>query len=165
MLASAIFAGLGLSALAARPAARRLALLLPLAIAFQTALLPTDPGYAKLMNSPRVAELKRLSADIRAADRPVISDDMVILLRSGRNVQWEPAIFAELASTGIWDERPFVERIRKRDFAFFVTVGERGQRLFDSRYTPAVADAIAAAYPVRRTVAGYTIHSPPADLR
>lgn len=160
MLASAIFAGLGLSALAALPRARRLALLLPLAIAFQTALLPTDPGYAKLMNRPRVAELERLSAAIRAAGRPVVSDDMVILLRSGTNVQWEPAIFAELASIGIWDERPFVDRIRAGEFAFFVTVGKRGERLFDSRYTPAVADAIESAYPVRRTIAGYTAHLP-----
>ena len=160
MLASAIFAGLGLAALAGRPKARRLALLLPLAVAFQAVLVPAEPGFAAAMTASRTRELEQLSAQIAAASRPVISDDMVILLRSGKEVQWEPAIFAELASTGAWDERPFVERIRRREFAFFVTVGGRGSRLFDSRYTPAVADAIAAAYPVRRKIAGYIVHAP-----
>ena len=44
----------------------------------------------------------------------------------------------------------------------FVTVGERGDRLFDSRYNPAVADAMYKAYPQRRTIADYTLHLPPA---
>jgi len=158
MLASAIFAGIGLAGLGSRPGTRRLALLLPLAITFQAALLPKALGYGKLMDAGRVAEADRLSALIRAAKRPVVSDDMVILLRNGKPVQWEPAIFAELASTGVWDERPFVERIRAGEFAFFVTVGDRGEHLFDSRYNPAVADAIHASYPVRREMAGYTLH-------
>lgn len=163
MLASAIFAGIGVAALVARPGKRRLALLLPLAITVQVALLPTEWGYGKPLVTSRGAEADRLFALIRGAQRPVISDDMVILLRNGKPVQWEPAIFAELASTGVWDERPFVERIRAREFAFFVTVGARGEQLFDSRYNPAVADAIEAAYPVRREVAGYMLHLPSTD--
>jgi hypothetical protein len=92
------------------------------------------------------------------ADKPVISDDMVLLLRSGREVLWESSIFAELASTGRWDERPFVRRIRDGEFAFFVTWGQRGHYRFDERYNPAVADAIDAAYPVKQETAGLTIH-------
>ena len=61
-------------------------------------------------SSSRARELAQLSAEIASADKPVISDDMVLLIRSGREVLWEPAIFAELASTGDWDERPFVRR-------------------------------------------------------
>jgi hypothetical protein len=111
-------------------------------------------------NSPRARQLAQLSAEIAAADKPVISDDMVLLIRSGREVLWEPAIFAELASTGDWDERPFVERIRKREFAFFVTWGQRGFRRFDERYNPAVADAIDAAYPITEKRAGLVVHRP-----
>ena len=81
---------------------------------------------------------------------------------AGVPVQWEPAIFAELASTGTWDEAPFVDAVKAGQFAFFITAGARGERLFDSRYNPAVADAMDAAYPVKRKIAGYTLHLPPA---
>jgi hypothetical protein len=111
-------------------------------------------------NSPRARQLAQLSAEIAATDKPVISDDMVLLIRSGREVLWEPAIFAELASVGDWDERPFVERIRKREFAFFITWGQRGFRRFDERYNPAVADAIDAAYPITEKRAGFIVHKP-----
>jgi hypothetical protein len=111
-------------------------------------------------NSTRGRALTQLSSEIRAADKPVISDDMVLLIRSGREVLWEPAIFAELASVGSWDERPFVERIRRREFAFFITWGQRGFGRFDERYNPAVADAIDAAYPIKEKRAGLIVHKP-----
>ena len=135
-------------------------LLVPALIGLQTLLLSPIADNAKQQAPARVAELRKLEAMVRSAPRPVISDDMVLLIRSGVAVQWEPAIFAELASTGAWDEAPFVDRIEARQFAFFVTAGVRGERLFDSRYNPAVADAIEAAYPVKREVAGYTLHLP-----
>jgi hypothetical protein len=90
---------------------------------------------------------------------------MVLLLRSGKDVLWEPAIFAELASTGAWDQRPLVAQIKARRFAFFVTDGGRGEPMFDSRYTPAVADAMDAAYPRQRRLAGYYLHYPPAAAK
>jgi uncharacterized membrane protein YeaQ/YmgE (transglycosylase-associated protein family) len=134
--------------------------LLPLMIGIQALIVAPPPDYKAQRDPARVADLEALSAQVRAAERPVISDDMVLLARSGVPVSWEPAIFAELASTGAWNESGFVQHVRAQQFAFFVTVGERGQRLFDSRYNPAVAEAIAEAYPVRREVAGYTIHEP-----
>jgi hypothetical protein len=134
--------------------------LLPILIGLQALTLASPPARAETRAPSRIAELEELSSMVREARRPVVSDDMVLLRRSGVPVQWEPAIFAELASTGAWDERTFVERIRAGRFAFFVTAGNRGQRLFDSRYNPAVADAIAAAYPVRRKLAGFTVHMP-----
>jgi len=112
------------------------------------------------VNSPRARELAKLSGEVASATKPVISDDMVLLIRSGKDVVWEPAIFAELASTGDWDERPFVERIRKDEFAFFITWGDRGFRRFDERYNPAVAAAMDSAYPVKEKIAGLTIHRP-----
>lgn len=134
--------------------------ILPVAIALQAVLLPGGAGQTELVEPARKAELEQIAQMVAAADRPVISDDMVILLRAGKSVVWEPAIFAELASTGLWAERPFVERIERRAFAFFITVRERGDRLFDSRYNPAVADAMDAAYPVKRSLAGLTLHFP-----
>ena len=138
---------------------------LPLLIGLQAQMYYPLADYTEQQAPARVAELAVLEAMVRAAPRPVISDDMVLLVRSGVAVQWEPAIFAELASTGAWDEKPFVERVRTGQFAFFITARERGDRLFDSRYNPAVADAIDAAYPVKRTLAGYTLHLPAGLMR
>ncbi|HWU91765.1 MAG TPA: hypothetical protein VN106_00775 [Sphingomicrobium sp.] len=131
---------------------------LPLLIGVQALLVP--PPLAAEVKPSRMAETWQLVQMIHDADRPVISDDMVLIKRAGREVVWEPAIFAELASKGIWDERPFIARVRRGEFAFFVTRGDRGGVLFQNRYTPAVADAMDAAYPVRRRMAGYVLHLP-----
>jgi len=120
---------------------------------------PIHPRLAEGAESRRVAE--ELIRQVRATDRPVISDDMVLLLQAGKNVPWEPAIFAELASMGRWDENLIVDRIRSGSFAFAVTVGRRGQFLFDSRYTSRVADAIDQTFPRKIQKGWLTLHLPP----
>ncbi len=65
-----------------------------------------------------------------------------------------------LARVGLYDNRPYIAKIRNGDFAFFITFRERGEETFDSRYDPEVADAMDAAYPVKRYLAGYTLHLP-----
>jgi hypothetical protein len=116
--------------------------------------------FAALANPERGEQLQALSERIRSSNKPVIADEMVLVIRSGKDVVWEPAIFAELASTGVWDEKPLVRKILAQDFAMFVTVGRRGMKLFDSRYNPAIAEAMDRAYPVKEKVAGYTVHLP-----
>jgi len=174
MMVGAIFIGLGVSDVATRAIGDRadarsswLSLLVPVAlgvpaVAAVASPWPTAPSSAELQHR---RELDQLSAAVRAARAPIISDDMVMLLRSGKEVLWEPAIFGELASTGTWDERPFVALIRAERFSFFITEGDSGEAQFDSRYTPAVAAAMHAAYPRRCHLGGYVIHlpSPPQD--
>ena len=111
-------------------------------------------------DTPYARGLAQLSKVIAAADKPVISDDMVLLIRGGKDVPWEPAIFAELASTGRWDERPFVRRIRNGELAFFITLGDEGQHSFGQRYNPAVAQAMDAAYPETEEIAGLIVRRP-----
>src|SRR5262249_2935812 len=41
---------------------------------------------------------------------------MVLLLRAGQAVPIEPAIFADLTLTGIWDQRPFLNLIQDHEF-------------------------------------------------
>jgi len=135
---------------------------IPLALGIQ-AITAGSPPFDTDPFGPRAQQLAMLSREIKTARKPVISDDMVLLLRSGRDVLWEPAIFAELASTGDWDERPFVKRIRNGEFAFFITWGQRGHHRFDERYNPAVAEALDGEYPVKEKLAGLTIHRPRAQ--
>lgn len=156
----AIFAGLAVGrALAPAEPARAIHQLPLIALAVQAAILPVRP-YAKASFEERRPGLDRLTERIRQANGPVISDDMVLLMRANRPVLWEPAIFAELGATGAWDEQAFVRMIDEQRFAMFVTVQERGGELFDQRYNPAVAAAMARAYPGREKIAGLTLHLP-----
>jgi 4-amino-4-deoxy-L-arabinose transferase-like glycosyltransferase len=134
--------------------------LLPVAFAVQAMMTPGIEVPGPPHSVRRAGELAALSSRIRTADRPVISDNMVLLIRSGKPVVWEPAIFAELAHTDFYDERPFVKKVRNGDFAFFLTDGERGSNLFDSRYSAAVADAMDSAYPKKQALAGLVVHLP-----
>ena len=83
-----------------------------------------------------------------------------MILRGGQRVVWESAIFAQLEKVGLWDQLPFEARIRRKEFAMFITEGVRGDELFDGRYSPAIADAMEAAYPVKQKIAGFTLHLP-----
>ena len=162
--ATAIFCAIGLqeqppATVGSIKARSVIAVSIPLGLLLQ-ATITSGEAFDMDINGRRARELTVLSRQVAAADKPVISDDMVLLIRSGREVLWEPAIFAELASTGAWDERQFVDRIRNGEFAFFVTAGRRGDEHFDERYNPAVADAIDAAYPVKQEIAGLTVHRP-----
>lgn len=99
-------------------------------------------------------------ARIARSPRPVVSDAMVLLIRGGQPVRWEPAIAAELGHAGLYDEVAFAKLVRAGHFGFFITTGDRGERLYDERYNPVVADAIDAAYPRRERHGSLILHLP-----
>lgn len=103
---------------------------------------------------------QRLVDRIAATPRPVVSDNMVALLRAGKEVIVEPAIITELAAKGVWDEAPFLAQIRARRFGFFVTAGLPGSFVYDSRHTPAVTRAIQTHYPVTQRLGEFYLHLP-----
>jgi hypothetical protein len=166
-----LFAGLALSRTAslaadgsAAGASKGLLLVLPVAALLQAQMLF---GISAARCNSQVAksrELNRLAALVRAAPGPVISDDMVTIMRGGKDVIWEPAIFAELINIGRWDERPLLARIKARKFAFFITDGKPGDPIFDDRYSPAIARAIRTTYPVERLLAGRHVRFPAGPL-
>lgn len=107
-----------------------------------------------LRDGGHTAIRENLVREIAAQDRPVLSDDMVLLMRGGRGVPIEPAIFRELALTGTWDQRRFLDLIDAHAFAFVVRY-----YLFPL-YTPEVVAAIHRAYPRVETRGPYTIRYP-----
>jgi hypothetical protein len=131
------------------------AVFLLVALGIQIAVIPQYRAEAQTE-----AELGLLSGLVRSAEKPVISDDMVLLLRSGKEVMVEPGYVAELSGVGYYDNSNYIEKIRNGEFAFFVTHGERGDRMFDSRHSPDVAGAIYAAYPRKHQIGGLTLHLP-----
>lgn len=142
-------------------AARPIALLALSAGLLAQHLLAAPPAHPRLQDRAAMQAMgHELLALVRAAPGPVLSDEMVLLVRAGRQVPWESAIFAELGSLGRWDERLIVDLIRGGHFAFAITGGRRGERLFDSRYNPAVADALEAAFPQMEDRAWLVVRRP-----
>ncbi len=104
--------------------------------------------------------LESLAHIIKNSKKPVISDEMVLLHRSGKSVMWESAIFAQLERAGLWNPQPLADRIRDGEFSMIITHGDRGDFIFDQRYTPTLADAIEKAYPSKEKVGVYVVHLP-----
>jgi hypothetical protein len=50
--------------------------------------------------------------------------------------------------------------IHTKGFAFFATEYDRGDRLFDARYNPEIAQAMDEYYPRKRKLAGLVLHLP-----
>lgn len=106
-----------------------------------------------------IAVLDAEVAAIRTSDKPVISDDMVLVKKAGKPVVWETAIFTELAWANMWDERLMLDRIERGEFAFIRTLGS-GNTPYDGRYRPAVIASIDRAYPVVVRQGRYYDHFP-----
>ena len=115
------------------------------------AVLVLTVGVQPLRTLPSHPDLQRgngIVDRIEAATKPVASDDMVFLLRAGKPVLFEPAIVTELAEMGRWDERPLLDMIRNKGFAFFLV-----NRTSTALRTNAVTQAMRAAYPREERVA------------
>lgn len=86
-----------------------------------------------------------LVSRIAAAQKPVASEDMTLLLLAGKSVFFEPAIVTELAAVGRWNEAPLVAMIRDKGFAFMITTDDTPGG--SPHRSAAVDAAMRAAYP------------------
>ena len=100
---------------------------------------------------------------IAAAEKPVASEDMTLLMRAGKPVIFEPAIVTELASLGRWDEGPLVNMIRSGGFAFMITTENAPGGSFHR--TPAVDAAMREAYPKWSSLAPESVVASSAALK
>lgn len=78
---------------------------------------------------------------LRNSPEPVMSEDMTLLYKAGKQVPFEPAIVTELAATHAWDETPLVNMIRDRAFSVMVIRNDP-----DILYSPAVLRSIVENY-------------------
>ena len=132
--------------------------IVPCSLIFQMTLMPHHKYAPPSLDSEYAKQYAQLVNLIRRADGPVISEDMVAVLRAGKSVQWEPAIFAELSSTGKWDEGIIIRQISAHQISFFVT-NDFSDQLVRKRYTSNVINAIRIYYPHEKKIAGYIIHT------
>lgn len=127
--------------------ASRLARTAPWLIAAQALVLPLAFGSDYEWLRATEGDLALATEVMRAAPGPVVSDDMVMLMSTGKPVLVEPAIFTELSARGRLDDAPLLDRIRARRFPFLLTQGRDNSWLFHARYTDRARAAILAGYP------------------
>jgi hypothetical protein len=139
-----------------------LAVLIPALILLQ--LLPVTLGMsgmrAEQFSAQRRADWGALLARVRGIKGPLLSDDMVLTIESGREVGLEPGVLLELARLGVWDERRLTERLRAHYFAAVITAYDPGDPTFDARYLPATQAALLAAYPRVERYGDYRLRLP-----
>ena len=90
------------------------------------------------------------------ANKPVFSEDMVVLMQAGKEVPWEPAIITELSGKHLFKQRKIIDRIHAHQFAYMILK----QNYYAGRYSPAVEDAIEKDYPDEQLLAGMRVLSP-----
>jgi hypothetical protein len=108
-----------------------------------------------IVDDPNGIALRRHLVNlIRENSKPSLSEDMVLLLRAGQTVPIEPAIFADLTLTGMWDQRPFLSLIH--DHVFNLIILRQG---YDEVgfFTKEVENSIQSNYPSIEHLQNYTI--------
>lgn len=140
----------------------------PLVVALVLAGLPAHGLTSGVANGSALhpallADRQELVERIRAADKPVIADSMALIIRAGKPVLFESAITAELSHAGLYDQPALIRMVERRAFAFFVFDGGPGTPAFAGRYSPALAAAIARAYPRTKIYGDLVVALPPAE--
>lgn len=117
-------------------------LLSPLAVLLALSIANLRHHYYIPERLERAAvESEQLVERIAQADRPVSSDDMVLVMRAGKSLVFEPAIIRVLIAGGKWDPASLLAMIRDHGFAFALT------NTSGSESGPLITQAIRDAYP------------------
>lgn len=141
----------------AAPAAA-VAYLLPLFLIAQQAEtgIHSMPGAASQERAEYIRNSEALVRVLRASPEPVMSENMTLLYRAGKQVPFEPAIVAGLAEMGTWDETPLINMIRKRTFSVMIIRQLEGSAL----YSPGVVSAIEEYYQPSERYGTYIVYRP-----
>ncbi len=130
--------------------------LIPSFLIFQVYNSHESFALKNFADAPAPVEFQKLTDMIRKSTKPVISDNMVAVMKAGKQVYLETAIIAELTAMEKWHEAEFIRKINNQDFAFFVY----GDSQFTDRFSPAARQAIETQYPRREELAGHVLRFP-----
>jgi hypothetical protein len=134
---------------AARNGADIRVLLLVLTIGFSTQFVKDQTYRYPSLDDPELSEIQRsLTREIAQSPQSVLSDDMVLPLRAGREVPIEPLLW----TTGSFDQRLFLLQLKNNAFSFVVV---------KYGFVPEMLAAIVQAYPRKEQLGQYTILRPP----
>ncbi len=137
-------------------------LLVPACLLLQ--IWPLPGALSQLRRDQFSAEHASASAALLARARglhgPILSDDMVMLLQSGREVPLDQCVLLELSQVGVWHEQLLVDLLQKKFFAAVVTAYGPGDPTFNGRYLPATQAAMLRSYPRLENFGDYRLRLP-----
>lgn len=142
---------------------RRLALLALLLVQVAVMVGWSSSSYATFVPNrvSQRAEAARVLDVVTHACGPVLADFYNGLLPlNGLPVTIEPAGMKQLAESGQWDQRLFVESIVQRRYALIILENTAAMRLARERWTPQMLDAIARSYTASEVIGDATIYRP-----
>ena len=101
-----------------------LVLVIPLALAGQNLYVVVNsfvPGELVRMHQREQMEAYRqFTPQVANASKPVLSDDMVLLLGAGKQIVFEPATMCMMTEVGTWDLSGFARRMESGDFGLII---------------------------------------------
>jgi len=97
----------------------------------------------------------RLIPLIKALPGPVVSEDMMLLVKANKQIPMETAIFYGLASKGVLDQEPFLERLRKQEISAIIVIHE-----LETVFTAPMVRTIIDHYRVSETVGPFQLYLP-----
>lgn len=114
------------------------------------------PG-AQQLNAARRAETDQAADFVRAATAPVVSEDLSLLVVSGRELPFEPFIMWELTRQGGWNPTPFIEQLNDRFYAALIFEGD----LAKSELVPtSILNATRSNYRQTKKLGRYWVYEP-----
>jgi len=130
---------------------------LALVLLFLLMLLPPGNVMAGFMDhTSLVEEEAQLVRLIRASPGPVMSENLLVMTKAGKEMQIEPSTVTFLARAGRWDERPFLRLLDQQYFKLIVIWNHQGF----SNFTAAMISSIERAYSLDQTIGRYSIYRP-----
>jgi len=145
------------------------------AVAFQAAITtrnllhPPSPTYLSLVGD-RGPQPYRVDASFvprLARERgDVLTDNPGLAVAAGKRIAYEFQIFQLLEAQGMWSDQPIVEAIAARQFDLVVLMHPLDGPVTGTRWTPAIREALRAAYIPDGQQAGLWLYRPgPAEAR
>ena len=121
-----------------------------LVLAAQTLLVPKY-GERALVDAELHRQTDAIIARIRASPQPVLSEDMVLNMRAGKIIPWEPIIITDLSSKGLFEERKILDIIANGGLGFVVLNSTSSEKpICGLRFSDLVCAALIKAFPVVR---------------
>ena len=142
-------------------------------LAFQMLTLDLGPMPAawQSIQRPIVRTARQAVLDaVKAADGPVLSDDMTLLVLSGKQLVFQPHVFSQLARTGRWDQGPLLRMLEAGEFDLLVLQfqidgdGYQGDALGRERFTHEMLELIGRRYEIVGRYGRYRLYRPRAPV-
>jgi hypothetical protein len=101
-----------------------LVLAIPLLLAGQNLYIVINsfvPGeLVRMHQGEQMEAYRQFTPRVLSTSKPVLSDDMVLLMRAGKDVVFEPATMCLMAEVGTWDASGFERRMESGDFGAII---------------------------------------------